>query len=302
MKVSIIILSKNGRGRLKNVLDKVTGQKQDWDFEIIVIDSGSVDGSLAIIKDYPVKLYNIRPEDFSHSKTRNFAASLASGEYLVYLSQDAEPADNDWLKKLIAPLVDDLAVGAVFGKQVPYAETNPVNSFRVRWIYGDELLLKHAGVNSGFSRRSFNFSNVNSAVRRELLLRFPFREDLFFCEDVYLAKQLLSNGYKIVYSPAAAVIHSHNHSIQELFSRYFDIAIAYKKIGILDETKMIENEGIRYVIKELKHLIAGGDGLWVPLALLSDLAKYLGFKAGAMERFLPLFLKARISKYWFKQC
>ena len=302
MKASIVILTKNGRRYIKGVLDKVTSQILDYDFEIIVIDSGSLDGTLDILKNYPIRLYKILPEDFSHSKTRNFAASLASGEYVIYLSQDAEPVDSNWLKNLIAPLVDDALTGAVFGKQVPTLEANPVNCFRVRWIYGNDLLVKHDKARFEFSRKTFNFSDVNSAVRKDLLLRFPFREDLLFCEDVYLAKQFLSNGYKVAYCPEAAVFHSHNHSIPEVFSRYFDVAVAYKKIGILDETKKIENEGVRYILNELRYLIFEGYWLWIPYALLNNLAKYLGFKIGCLERFIPFALKKRISKYWYKVC
>lgn len=302
MKVSIVILTKNAKKYIKSVLDKVTNQKLDCEFEVLVIDSGSIDGTLDIIKDYPVRLHEIRPVDFSHSKTRNFAASLASGEYIVYLSQDAEPVNTGWLGCLITPLDKDATVGGVFGKQIPTLDADPVNCFRMRWNYGDDASVKYSGAKSEFPRKSFNFSDVNSAVRKNLLLRFPFREDLSFCEDVYLARQFLLNGYKIAYSPEAAVIHSHNHSIPEIFSRYFDVAVAYKKIGILDETKTIESEGVSYIFKELHYLISKRNWLWLGYALAVNLAQYLGFKMGCSEKLFPLFLKKKISKYWYKKC
>jgi len=300
MKISIIILIKNGREHIKRCLDKVTGQKGGYDLEIIAIDSGSIDGTVDILKAYPLKLHAIPAENFSHSRTRNMGASLATGEYVVYLSQDAEPADENWLDHLVAPLLGDMSVGAVFGKQIPAEENNPVNRFRIQWMYGNDVLVKHKDSEFGFPRKYFSFSNVNAVVRRDLLMRFPFREDILFCEDIYLAKELLSNGYKIVYDPAAVVFHSHNHSMAGIFSRYFDIAIAYRKIGILDKAGDIENEGKRYVLEELKYLTGNDCWIWVPYALANNLAKYLGFQMGCAEHVLPLVLKNRISKYWYK--
>ncbi|MCX5713489.1 MAG: glycosyltransferase family A protein [Candidatus Omnitrophica bacterium] len=300
MKISIIMLAKNGREHIKRCLDKVTSQKGGHDLEIIAIDSGSNDGTADILKEYPLKLYTIQAEDFSHSRTRNIGASLATGEYIVYLSQDAEPVDEDWLNCLIAPFFKDASVGAVFGKHVPTGKSNPVNRFHIQWIYGNDELIKCKNSEFEFPRKYFSFSNVNAAVRKDLLMRFPFREDLLFCEDVYLAKVLLSNGYKVVYNAAAAVYHSHDYSMAEIFNRYFDIAVAYDKIGILNKTRDIEGEGKGYLLKELKYLAENGYWTWVPYALANNLIKYLGFKMGCAERILPFGLKKRISKYWYK--
>jgi rhamnosyltransferase len=299
MKVSIVILTKNGREYIRDVLDKVTKQRLDYDFEVIVIDSGSLDGTLDILKDYPIRLYKIQPVDFSHSKTRNFGVSLALGEYIVFLSQDAVPISEAWLGNLIEFLANDKSTGASFGRQVPPPGLDPLNAFRLQWIYNDNPEIKDGSLESGFSRKTFSFSDVNSAVRKDLLTRFPFDVSLNFCEDTYLAKQLIANGYKIAYCPNAAVYHGHNHSLLDVFRRYFDIAIAYRRIGILGKIKGIEGEGGKYAIEELKYLARHGYWLWIPVAFINNLVKYIGFKLGEMEGFLPLPVKKAISKYWF---
>lgn len=299
MKVSIVILTKNGQEYINDCLDTITKQEFEGKVEIVAIDSGSADQTLDILKKYPVRIRSIKAEEFSHSKTRNLGVSLAEGDYVVLLSQDAVPTGKSWLKHLIAPLLADSSVGAAFGRQMPNSHTNPVNSFRIKWLYGSGYSLKDSASEYEFPRKMFSFSDVNAVARRELLLQFPFREDLSFCEDVYLAKQLISSGYKIAYCPDASVSHGHNHSIPVIFSRYFDIAVAYKKIGILEDTKRVENEGIRYISEELRYLASGGHWIWIPYALLSSLAKYSGFKTGCAENFLPFFLKNRISRYWF---
>ena len=300
MKVSIIILSKNGQECIQKCLDKVCNQNYDHDYEVVVIDSGSTDKTLEIIKKYPLRLYEISSDDFRHSKTRNLGASFAKGEFVVFLSQDAEPLDENWLYHLTLPLLKDVWVGAVFGRQIPTKESNPVNRFRVQWIYGEDSFTKSRDSGFEFPRALFSFSNVNSATRKDLLSRFPFREDLFFCEDVSLAKQLITNGYTIVYSSEAPVFHSHNFGIGEAFSRYFDVAVAYKKIGILEETKKIEKEGNKYVLEELRYLIKNSHSLWIFYSLINNLIKYMGFKIGCAEQLVPLLLKKKISKYWYR--
>jgi hypothetical protein len=92
---------------------------------------------------------------------------------------DAEPLDENWLYHLTLPLLKDVSVGAVFGRQIPAKESNPVNRFRVQWIYGEDSFIKSRDSGFKFPRALFSFSNVNSVIRKDLWSRFPFREDLF---------------------------------------------------------------------------------------------------------------------------
>ena len=301
MKASVIILTKNGQASIGRCLDKVCNQSTKHDYEVIIIDSGSVDATLDIIKNYPVKLYKIPPEDFGHSSTRNLGVSLAAGQLLIYLSQDAEPSNENWLDSITRPLLEDPLVGAVFGRHIPMPEADPVNRFRIQWIYGSTYLIKDKNTGFKFPREIFSFSDANAAVRKDLLRQFPFREDILFCEDVYLAKQILTHGHKIAYTPLAAVLHSHNHGIYGAFSRHFDIAVAYRKIGILEQNRKIAKEGKKYIWEELKYLLRNRDFPWVPYSLINNLVKYLGFKAGCAERFIPLPIKKKISQYWYKE-
>ncbi|GAI52085.1 unnamed protein product [marine sediment metagenome] len=90
----------------------------DEKFEVIIIDSGSTDKTIEIAKEYPVRLIQIKPEEFGHGKTRNYGADISEGEYLVFLTQDAIPFDNNWLRYLISNLEDENVAG-VYNKQIP---------------------------------------------------------------------------------------------------------------------------------------------------------------------------------------
>src|SRR4030042_1507003 len=125
-KASILIPTKNGEEYLEEVLDMVFKQKASFSFEVIIVDSGSKDKTLEIIRRFPqIKFFQIPPEEFNHGTTRNFLASKARGEYLVFITQDAVPTDENWLKNMMEPFEKDPEVAGVFGRQSPRKDCDP---------------------------------------------------------------------------------------------------------------------------------------------------------------------------------
>ncbi len=300
MKISIVILTKNGEKTIDKCLGAIFKQKYNEEFEIIVIDSGSTDSTLSIIQKYPVILKTIPPQEFHHARTRNLGRSLAKGEIVVYLSQDAEPLSDDWLYELTKSLCDDSKICAVYGKQIPRKDSSPLNDFRMRWLYGDELNVKEISEKSNFKRQQLSFSNANSATRKEVLERFPFRKDISFAEDIDFSSRALLAGYKIAYAPKAAVYHAHDYTIIEIFRRYFDVQIAYNRIGISRDMRGLFGEGVRYVLKELQFLWQNKHFILIPYSLIYNSAKYTGLRLGTLEKIIPMPLKRRISRYWYR--
>src|SRR5262245_59139507 len=115
LKASVVIPSKNGGRLLGVVLERILGQRAPWPFEVIVIDSGSNAESLEIVRRFPVRLHPLPAAAFNHGRTRDLGASLARGEHLVFVNQDALPCDDHWLSKLIAPLDGGREYAAVQG-------------------------------------------------------------------------------------------------------------------------------------------------------------------------------------------
>src|SRR5262245_6686324 len=118
IKTSILIPTKNGAQDIGACLESIYAQKSTGPFEVLVVDSGSSDATLEIVRRYPVHIEQIPPEAFHHARTRNAVASLARGEFLVFLSQDAIPASDTWLVSLLKNFQDP-QVGAVYGRQLP---------------------------------------------------------------------------------------------------------------------------------------------------------------------------------------
>jgi len=219
--VSIIILSLNGGYKLRKCLEAIFKAGAIKDFEIIVIDSGSTDGTLDIIAGYPVKLVRIPPESFGHGRTRNLGASMAKGKILVFLSQDAVPADDNWLADLTAVFSDPNVAGA-YGRQLPDGSSTPIERFFVNYFYGGDPVVKNSLDPDNCLLCDMFFSNVFSAIRRSEWEKTRFNEDLIMSEDQEWSKRVLSAGKKTVYVPEARVYHSHNYTLCELFKRNFD--------------------------------------------------------------------------------
>jgi len=300
IEVSIIIPTKNGGAHLENVLQMIYAQVCDYPFEVIVIDSGSVDNTLDIVKRYPVKLLEIKPEDFGHGKTRNFGAELAEGKYLVFITQDAVPATDKWLAKLVRNLERPTVAGA-YGRQIPREDTNPMEQFFLSTRYPAHAKVKSNGVGKMDMHMIF-FSNANSAIKKDVLQRYPFPHDLIMSEDQEWAKRVLLNEYEIVYDPEAAVYHSHNFCLKTVFRRYFDSGVSLRQFASNEySSRGFVGNGLYYVRHEMKFLVRRRYVKWLPYAVIYDLGKFAGVSFGKRARYLPAFVKRRLSMhshYW----
>ena len=233
--ISIILLTKNGDTYLEEVLRKVFSQEIEETFEVIAIESGSIDHTKEILTKFPVHIEEILSATFNHGETRNLGARLANGEYLVYLTQDATPLDEKWLERLVSPLKDDPLVAGAFSSQRPRENCHLMER---RQILETELVSgKKMRVNSAIGNPDYEgnrypfiwFSNTSSCIRKEIWNKFPFKK-LEFAEDQDWAQRVLEAGYKTIYVPDSIVIHSHHYKPVKNFRRHFEHARAMKEI------------------------------------------------------------------------
>ena len=298
--LSILLLTKNGARDLERLLPAVYGQNSAETFEIIAVDSGSTDDTLEVLRRFPVQLEQIPPELFHHAHTRNFAASLARGSILIFLSQDAVPASDDWLRTMVSNF-DDPSVGAVYGRQFPKPDCSLERQDALDTIYGEKKLVKDPAQRNGVGYRFYHFSDVNAAIRRSVWEAVRFPEDLKVFEDLGIAKGILDGGWKIVYEPKAAVFHSHTHTTIGLLKRYFDIGYTLKLLKIWDAPgtrqsllrdgcKLLKSK-IRRVSDRAPERRLAGQGI------RQDLAKSVGLFLGLNQSYIPLVLKRRLSAF-----
>ncbi|MDN4639292.1 glycosyltransferase family 2 protein [Agreia sp. PsM10] len=238
---TVAVLTYNGETYLEQILSAVEGQVIDGEVDILVIDSGSTDGTLGIVARHPAaRLHQIPNSEFGHGKTRNLAARLARGEFIAYLTHDAIPASDGWLRELLAPLRDTAAdIKAVMGKQIPRPGCFPLLKYEIEGVFAgfgpdfgttvffDDGTAKDQGLIDALSF----YSDVNSATRT-LFLRdeIPYR-DVRYSEDMMFGQDIIEAGYKKAYAPRGAVIHSNDLTLDEYGKRMFDETVALRQIG-----------------------------------------------------------------------
>jgi rhamnosyltransferase len=297
--VSIIIPTKNAGNKLDAVLKGIFKNKVDFEYEVIIIDSGSKDNTKDIISKYPVRLIEIEPLSFSHGRSRNIGAEVAKGEILVYLTQDAIPADENWLSNLVKGFKDSEVAG-IFGRQIPDKDTPPIEKFFLQYLYPKYRIIKYSVNPYNCSLQDIFFSNANSALRKYEWKQNKFREDLIMSEDQAWAKDMLVKKRKIIYEPEAMVYHSHHYSLIRIMMRNFDSGLSLK--GIIKTSSI---KGFLWEIKYIKSAIV----YFFRSRYYKDLFKFpfyelfrlLGFFLGTYSQFLPMGMRKALSQnkvYW----
>ena len=239
MDASVVIPTKNGGDRFIEVLAMVAGQVTSFDYEVICVDSGSSDRTVDVIKAFPeVTLFEIPPEEFGHGRTRTWAAGKCSGDYIVFITQDALPSSVFWLQSFIDAMKEFPDAVGGFGAHIPYPGCNLFDARDISGLFerlGNENKaiqvddLDRFKVDKDYRMGFAFFSDNNACVRRDFFIENPY-PDVDFAEDQFWMLEQMGKGYKKVYAPGAAVYHSHNYGPVELLRRAFDEHRALKRL------------------------------------------------------------------------
>jgi rhamnosyltransferase len=292
--ISVIIPTLNAEKTICRLIDKIHKQTL-LPMEIIVLDSYSCDRTESMASSLGCKVISIEQCFFDHGGTRDLGARQASGSILVFMTQDAIPYDNTLFENLVEPL-SNKEVAASFARQLAVPGSNPLENFSRLFNYPATSQQKTVEDIALLGIKAFFFSNVCSAIKKNEYLKVGgFPKHIIMNEDMIIAAKLLLDGYKIVYTAKALIWHSHNYTVPLYFKRYFDIGAALNMNSwMLDHVKT-ENEGIRFIKKQLNYLVKNHYWRWIPYALTLSLAKYIGYKLGFFQNRLPIGFKKLLS-------
>jgi len=301
--ISVVIPVKNGGADLVRCLDGIAGQRVDEDVEVVVVDSGSSDGSPERARQAGARVHEIPASEFNHGRTRNLGAELAGGDVLVFTTQDAYPADESWLGALVSPLRGGGRIAGAYGRQLPHADATPPERYFLDFLYGPEPRVQRL---RGVEEPTFEttlFSNVNAALPRAVWQEYPFADDLIMSEDQEWSRRVLLAGFELVYEPRAAVFHSHAYTVASAFRRFFDSGVSAERSYATDRggSGAVRKAGARYARGEVAWLWRTGQRRWIPYAAVYELGKFAGLQLGTRHRRLPTALKRRLSAlplYW----
>lgn len=221
MLASVVIRTYNEEKHLDALLTRIFCQQSDLvDIEVVLIDSGSTDNTLAIAQQHGCRITHIKQQDFTFGRSLNDGCAFAKGDFLIFVSGHCLPVDNNWVHELVKPLVEGVASYS-YGKQQGKDSTKFSEYRHFEKFFPDYSKIPQDG---------YFCNNANAAITRETWLKYRFDENLTGLEDMYLAKQLVNNGGKVAYVSTASVYHIHDESWRQVRTRYEREAYALHKI------------------------------------------------------------------------
>ena len=238
---------------------------------------------------YPLlEVHHLKKSEFDHGGTRAWAAELSDAEIMVFMTQDAVPADRNLIENLVKALEKEKMIAAAYARQLP----NEMCSFAERYTrsfnYPEKSYVRTQRDLSLYGIKTFFCSNVCAAYKKEIYQELGgFVRKTIFNEDMIYAGKLIQMGYGIAYAADAKVIHSHNYSCMQQFHRNFDLGVSQAEHPEIFAGVPSEGEGIKLVKKTINSLIQKRKIWLIPGVILQSGCKYAGYLSGKNYRKLP---------------
>jgi rhamnosyltransferase len=243
--ISVAIPVLNGGELLDEALSAVRAQRiAGEEMELVVVDSGSEDGSLSVAQRHGAQVISIPPSEFSHGGTRNLLMERTRGSHVAFLTQDATPASPDWLAALLRGFSRAGQVGLAYGRYRARPDAPHWVRREFAEFFGSTPSVVRGAVGMPF------FTDANGCVLRSAWEAVPYR-DVSYAEDQMLARDMLAAGWAIAYEPAAAVVHSHAYPPGEQFGRLFDEFRALREVH-----GHVEEAGLRHTPGTVRRQVA----------------------------------------------
>ncbi|MDN0033679.1 glycosyltransferase [Oscillibacter valericigenes] len=232
--VSVVIPTYNAGKEFPALLDSLKTQSGVGRVELVIVDSGSRDKTVTLAKEFGAVVVEIPQAEFSHSHARNLGAEHATGEYLLFMTQDAIPGTTRWLQEMLVGVISRQAVAASC-RQEPRADCDLMGRVGIylhsRYMgieQNDRVMAMPREKTADALRRNSQLDDVACLIRREVFCRYGYRGD--YAEDLDLGLRLIEDGYRLALLSSAYVVHSHTRPAIYHLKRAIVDTISLKKI------------------------------------------------------------------------
>lgn len=284
----IIVPVRNGGARWREAAEALHAAVPD-PATVVVIDSGSTDGSERVASEKGFELEIIDPRSFNHGRTRQMAVDryCRDAEFVVLLTHDAVIEGAESLAALLEAFADP-AVGAAYGRQLPHRGAGEFEAHMALFNYGQTSETRSLADAGRLGIKAAYISNSFGAYRLCALRACGgFPSHLILGEDTFVAVKMLLSDWKVRYCANARVRHSHAYSVMQEAQRYFDFGVLHSQLPeLIQNFGTAEGEGARFVLSEARHVAANAPWL-LPTVPIRNMAKYAAYRLGRKFSRLP---------------
>ena len=288
IKVDVIIPAYHPGKEFSTLIERLT--KQTFPIHrIIVMNTEETYWNKELEEKFSIlEVHHLKKQEFDHGATRAWAAELSDADVMVFMTQDAVPADRNLIENLVKALEKEKMIAAAYARQLP----NEMCSFAERYTrsfnYPEKSYVRTQRDLSLYGIKTFFCSNVCAAYKKEIYQELGgFVRKTIFNEDMIYAGKLIQMGYGIAYAADAKVIHSHNYSCMQQFHRNFDLGVSQAEHPEIFAGVPSEGEGIKLVKKTINYLIQKRKIWLIPGVILQSGCKYAGYLSGKNYLKLP---------------
>lgn len=234
MNIEIICPLYNAEQYLETLNKAIKSQKKVEIKKVSYVLTKSKDNTEELLNKLNLEYTRIEPKDFSHSLTREKIAMKSEADILVFITQDIEIRNEDWLEKLVMPIINSEAE-ASFSRQL--TKYDNLEKYTRERNYPDTSYIVSKDDIEEMGLRTFFFSDASSAIKTEIYKKLNGYDGkkMPTNEDMYIAYKLINNGYKIKYCADSIVYHSHKFKLKELYKRYYDTGVFFNQNKYLDK-------------------------------------------------------------------
>lgn len=247
------------------------------------------------------QIYTLEKKDFDHGGTRNCGAAMSKADYMLFMTQDAVPVDDDLIENLMRAM-EPQTVATAYGRQLAGDDVGVIERYTRQFNYPDQSSRKSGKDLERLGIKTFFCSNVCAMYKRKIYEEMGgFVLHTIFNEDMIMAASVIDAGYEIAYVAEAQVVHAHKYTYRQQFTRNFDLAVSQRQYRRIFGRVKSESEGIRMVKQTARYLIGSGKWYLIPDLIIQSGCKFLGFRLGKCYDRLPMWLVRACSMnkaYW----